>query len=365
MTGDRILVQPHGGPVGKWFEGFVHVVRREEVGLCFHRSFSHSGQKYHVHFKLNRYPLRRQHQAMDTIFQNDRILFPTEQHLAGANRSSIMPLTQNFYNRDIATNVAQSQAVASILNLSSTSPPFCVFGPYVFSFVRRAVYLQDAHRPGTGKTVTIVEAIRQLLRKDKAIKILACAPSNSAADLIAERLAGGLNSDELFRFYAPSRQRDQTPASLEQYTQRTINGHFSVPNESRLMCFRVVVSTCVSASVFHGIGMARGHFNYIFVDEAGQATEPEVMISIKTMADNRTRIVLSGDHRQLGPIIRSDVARGLGLEISYLERLMQRAAYDEKRQHGIRCALYPCLVHTVTLIKAPKRCEACKELQIS
>ena len=82
--------------------------------------------------------------------------------------------------------------------------------------------------------------------------------------------------------------------------------------------------------------MARGHFGYIFVDEAGQATEPEVMIAVKTMADNATRVILSGDHKQLGPIIRSDVARKLGLETSYLERLMGRDGYEEVQNFGIR-----------------------------
>ena len=105
---------------------------------------------------------------------------------------------------------------------------------------------------------------------------------------------------------------------------------------SRMTRFKVIVSTCVSASVFYGIGMARGHFGYIFVDEAGQATEPEVMIAVKTMADSSTRVILSGDHKQLGPIIRSNVARALGLETSYLERLMNRDGYEEVQNFGIR-----------------------------
>jgi len=98
--------------------------------------------------------------------------------------------------------------------------------------------------------------------------------------------------------------------------------------------FRVIVSTCVSASMPYGIGIARGHFSHLFFDEAGQATEPETMIAIKTMADNSTNIILSGDPKQLGPIIRSNVARELGLETSYLERLMTRDLYDEQMGHG-------------------------------
>lgn len=189
--------------------------------------------------------------------------------------------------------------------------------------------------PGTGKTVTIVESIRQLLRQNPRARVLACAPSNSAADLIAEKLAGVLSPDELFRFYAPSRPKEAISSKLESYTHRVQETH-TVPPMSRMTRFKVIVSTCVSASVFHGIGMERGHFGYIFVDEAGQATEPEVMIAVKTMADNATRVILSGDHKQLGPIIRSSIARELGLEISYLERLMGRDGYEEVQNYGIR-----------------------------
>ena len=183
--------------------------------------------------------------------------------------------------------------------------------------------------------MTIVEAIRQLLRQNPLARILACAPSNSAADLIAEKLANALSPDELFRFYAPSRQKEATSSKLESYTYR-VQETYTVPPMSRMTRFKVIVSTCVSASVFHGIGMERGHFRYIFVDEAGQATEPEVMIAVKTMADNATRVILSGDHKQLGPIIRSNVARELGLEISYLERLMGRDGYEEVQNYGVR-----------------------------
>ena len=85
--------------------------------------------------------------------------------------------------------------------------------------------------------------------------------------------------------------------------------------------------------------MPRGHFTHIFVDEAGQATEPEVMIGIKTMADNDTNIILSGDPKQLGPIIRSAVARELGLEKSYLVRLADRDIYNNRRYQGITYVL--------------------------
>ncbi|MCW8965640.1 MAG: AAA domain-containing protein, partial [Candidatus Pacearchaeota archaeon] len=42
--------------------------------------------------------------------------------------------------------------------------------------------------PGTGKTTTLVEIILQLVKREK--QVLICAPSNTACDLLAEKLAG-------------------------------------------------------------------------------------------------------------------------------------------------------------------------------
>lgn len=180
--------------------------------------------------------------------------------------------------------------------------------------------------------MTLVETIGQILLANPQAKALVCAPSNSAADIIALRLKD-LGPDALFRFYTPSRFKDQVPTELMPYTHVRPAGHFTVPAMAKMTRFRVIVTTCVSASVVSGIGMRRGHFSHIFVNEAGQATEPEVAISIMTMADARTNIILSGDPKQLGPILRSQMAAKLGLEVSYIERLMQRDAYDIRSGH--------------------------------
>ncbi|OCH91262.1 P-loop containing nucleoside triphosphate hydrolase protein [Obba rivulosa] len=312
LVGDRISVQPHGDESGKWFEGYVHVVHREEVGLRFGGSFNgrNASQRYRVRFKLNRIPLRRQHQALGAAFHPNRLLFPAHEHMLASSLAA--PTTLTVYNPLIASNPAQVRAVSRIIRQAAGSAPFVVFGP-----------------PGTGKTVTIVEAILQVLKHNPQARILATAPSNSAADLIASRLISQLSPEQMFRFYAPSRFKNQAPDELLDYAAVTPEGHFTAPPVFTLKRYRVVVTTCVSSSFAHNVGMPRGHFSHIFVDEAGQATEPEVMIPIRTMADNATNVILSGDPKQLGPIIRSPIARDLGMEESYIERLMKRVSYDE------------------------------------
>ncbi|KAL0958006.1 hypothetical protein HGRIS_000180 [Hohenbuehelia grisea] len=337
LVGDIILVQPHKAARGHWFQGGVHVVHRDEVGLRFHRSFPWThGQLYNARFKLNRYPARRQQQAIGLDFAEERVLFPVESHLLSTSTSRSLiaprPVDLRFFNQLVEANLPQARAVTSIVGQPPGSPPFILFGP-----------------PGTGKTVTMVEAIQQVLWHNRNARILACAPSNSAADLLGLGLTA-LPQDQLFRFYAPSRSTQSVPDSLRRYvytrkgTEDLGKQHdarnnarsnavvsrdlFSCPPVAVLKRFRVIVTTCVSASFAHGVGLPKGHFTHIFVDEAAQATEPEVMVPIRTMGDEKTNVVLAGDPRQLGPIVRSKIARTLELDTSYIERLMRRAMYN-------------------------------------
>ena len=75
----------------------------------------------------------------------------------------------DYFNKRL--NERQKKAVYRILCGNGRPTPYVLFGP-----------------PGTGKSVTVVEAILQVLKKIKHSRILACAPSNSAADLIVRFL---------------------------------------------------------------------------------------------------------------------------------------------------------------------------------
>ena len=47
---------------------------------------------------------------------------------------------------------------------------------------------------------------------------------------------------------------------------------------------RIIVSTCVTAGILHSLGLGVGHFSHVFVDEAGQATEPECLVPVALLA---------------------------------------------------------------------------------
>lgn len=64
-------------------------------------------------------------------------------------------------------------------------------------------------------------------------------------------------------------------------------------------------------------GLPPGHFTHIILDEAAQMSEPDALVPL-CFATNGTRVIMSGDHRQLGPRIRSKKAVNLGLNISLM-----------------------------------------------
>jgi helicase MOV-10 len=135
--GDGVFLQRQGSPDDKWFEGIVHDVRSNGVGLRFAPSFQvSSATKYSVRFMFNRYPLRRQHQALHRPFMEDRVFFPVAAHIKSipANATRL-----TLHNPSIGSNHNQLLAVRTIVNLPVSSHPFVVYGPYVSLFLRRQI----------------------------------------------------------------------------------------------------------------------------------------------------------------------------------------------------------------------------------
>jgi helicase MOV-10 len=125
-------VQPAGIKEGKWFEGRVYVVTRDEVGMKLHGAFhAHKDKPCSIRFQLNRHPMRVQHQALATSNLQERILFPEPRHV----RSDIAPSPDELegprFDLRILDNPAQLQAVSSIVHCRPGSAPFVIFGPCV------------------------------------------------------------------------------------------------------------------------------------------------------------------------------------------------------------------------------------------
>ncbi|XP_032201724.1 RNA helicase Mov10l1 isoform X2 [Mustela erminea] len=256
---------------------------------------------------------------------------------------------KEFFNPVLNEN--QKLAVRRILSGDCRPLPYILFGP-----------------PGTGKTVTIIEAVLQVYYALPDSRILVCAPSNSAADLVCLRLHDSqvLRPGAMVRVNATCRFEETVADALKPYCR---DGE-DIWKASR---FRVVVSTCSSAGLFYQIGVRVGHFTHVFVDEAGQASEPECLIPLGLVSDADGQIVLAGDPMQLGPVIKSRLAMAYGLSVSMLERLMSRQVYLRDENAFGACGAYnPLLVTKLVknyrshpaLLALPSRLFYHKELEV-
>ncbi|XP_034539182.1 putative helicase mov-10-B.1 isoform X2 [Notolabrus celidotus] len=297
--------------------GYVHRVELDSVKLGFSKKFLQifvSNMKLDVEFTLNRLTLRLQHRAVEMAVKHqlEEVLFPSE--TAGAN----LPMPKlRMCNSQVGKNPQQKAAVQHIVAGSSKPAPYLVFGP-----------------PGTGKTITMVEAMNQVIRADPSAHILACAPSNSACDLLCQRLMVHMDTHQFYRLYASSRDPRTVPKNLLKHCNwDQEQDAFVFPDKSFLMKYKVIVATMFTAGRLVSGGVPTGHFTHIFVDEAGQAAEPECIMAIAGLLNARTgQLVLAGDPKQLGPIVRSRLALQHGLGLSLLERLMEQNTLYQKNE---------------------------------
>ena len=311
MKGDKILVKLSSDQA-RDYEGFVHQIQEQNVLIGFGAPFRNNfvrNMKFDVRFTLSRFPLRNMHRAVSLVGASPhlmRTLYPSQDGLA---TEFSLPEVR-CYNRNIEENPQQLAAVQHILAGSSGLCPYLVFGP-----------------PGTGKTVTLVEGIKQLVRQGGNVKILASAPSNTAADLITDRLLGHLNKRDVLRIHAVSRVVSSIPARV--LAVSNVDGDkVRYPRLEELMRFKVIVTTLVNAGRLVTAKFPADHFSHIVMDETGQATEPEAAIALSGLLGLKAKLVMAGDPKQLGPVIRSVIAAKHGLTISLLERMMEMELYS-------------------------------------
>jgi len=223
---------------------------------------------------------------------------------------------------------------------------------------------------GTGKTKTLIYAIADVLgllsgqpnHSNNTNRVLICCPSHAASDVLTRRLNGLLKRSEIFRLYDASRPSSTVPGSILPFTcQIPGTDRFTLPPPPVWTGLKAVICTCMDAHLlfraqvtnhairmkqecFHSYilsennphGLSFGQvsvnkspfFTHLFIDEAAQATEPEILCPISCVVDphlggKKVEISLIGDPRQLSPrIFSKDVSDSLGR--SFMERLLRR-----------------------------------------
>jgi superfamily I DNA and/or RNA helicase len=260
--------------------------------------------------------------------------------LYGEKKATFEKYDETLYLQNL--NESQNEAVRMILAAKDVA---IVHGP-----------------PGTGKTTTLVQAIRQTLLHEK--QVLVCSPSNTAVDLLTEHLVRqGIN---VLRLGNPARvseevinntldvkmTRHDTYKELKEYRKKA-EEYFSLAkkykrnfghqereqrnllyNEARQLLrdaealedyilweqfeqAQVIACTPVVSS---GKLLRDKRFGTVFIDEAAQALEPMSWIPI-TRAD---RVIFAGDHCQLPPTVKSKKAEDKGLKFTLFERALQQ-----------------------------------------
>ncbi|MDX5345993.1 MAG: AAA domain-containing protein [Hymenobacteraceae bacterium] len=216
--------------------------------------------------------------------------------------------------------------------------------------------------PGTGKTTTLVQAIMRTLQTER--RLLVCAPSNTAVDLLTEKLAEqGVNvirignpsrvsevllehtldaqvmahkayrdlkelrrSAEMYKQMAHQFKRTFGRQEREQRKQYMHESHNLLHDADQVEHYitedlldRVQVITCTLVGASNRV-IRHLTYDTVFIDEAAQALEPACWIPIS----RANRVILAGDHCQLPPTVKSLDAEKGGLGITLFEKCITR-----------------------------------------
>ncbi|KAJ3162066.1 DNA-binding protein SMUBP-2 [Geranomyces michiganensis] len=211
--------------------------------------------------------------------------------------------------------------------------------------------------PGTGKTETVVELIRQFAKQ--GLRILVCGPSNISVDNIVERLSP--SRIPLVRIGHPARVLPSVLSSTLDHVLKTSDAaalvldiraeidsnlrkiHKSKSRSERKALWQankdlrkdlrvreraalseIIARSRVVLATLAGCGartiLNAGEFDVVVVDEASQALEPETYLALL----RAPRAVFAGDHRQLPPTVRSPDATKQGFTTTVFDRLAKR-----------------------------------------
>ncbi len=259
------------------------------------------------------------------ILLNEAKYIPPQESQLNQSFSSL-----NFFDE----NLNQSQRNA--INFAINSPISIIHGP-----------------PGTGKTYTLIELIRQLVQNGQ--RVLVCGPSNISVDTILERLNGKLPGDQLLRIGHPARLLSSNLQHCLDIVSTTSDGGQLVNDikkeiddtikkikktksyrekkaiwqdvkelrkelriREKKVTHEVIKQAKVVVATLHGsssrdlLSIYNSQpglklFDTIIIDEVSQSLEPQCWIPIiNHLQSDVKKLVLAGDNQQLPPTIKLD-----------------------------------------------------------
>uniref|UniRef100_W5LDR9 Helicase with zinc finger 2 n=1 Tax=Astyanax mexicanus TaxID=7994 RepID=W5LDR9_ASTMX len=241
--------------------------------------------------------------------------------------------------------------------------------------------------PGTGKTVVGVHIVYWFFKQNQKLPpcqklgdedlkkrcILYCGPSNKSVDVVAGQLLKLKEKLKPLRVYSDQVEIMEFPypgsnLKISRHCQRvekpnealrSITLHHKIRmtsnpyhkqilefderikadqylTDEEIKCYKdclkkarkhellqhnVILCTCTAAS--HPVLADALNFQQIIIDECAMATEPEAFIPLVTHKPKQ--IVLLGDHKQLQPVVHTDLLQRLGMRISLFERYTNKA----------------------------------------
>ena len=296
-----------------------------KCGLLVDSKVSHTPDRVDVRALWMNIPYRRMANAINDIQFNHFFLTRLHSYFwknssenSSENSSSYgddQPETAVVFKSNSKLNESQKKAITSS---SDSAPLTLIQGP-----------------PGTGKTFTLYEIIYRMhllnINKKNKMKILFCAPSNIAVDNLALKLKE--NNIDLVRVYSALREKsDDIEEKLSEVALHQIifnitgikRDHFLKKDDYEkyketenqvLSAAEIIGCTCSGAGDER---MKSRVFDYVIIDEAAQALEMETLIPISRCSK---KLILCGDHKQLGPLVFSHLGKSLGLSVSLFERL--------------------------------------------
>ena len=280
------------------------------------------------------------------------------QTVAGAERGRVAALREIFYGTSTAAfkngysydtpalNKKQNEALSNVINALDLA---IIHGP-----------------PGTGKTTTLVQAIKTTVTSEK--QVLVCAPSNAAVDLLVEKLLeAGISTLRLghparltenviensldvkiskhpqFKDLKESRRKAEELRKIGYKYKRNFGKQerqqrdlilkeakalkaYSRDIESYIInnlleSAQVIACTVTGANQLY---LKDKIFKTVFIDECSQALEPACWIPII----KAQRVIMAGDHCQLPPTVKSISAAKKGLEVSLFEKVISNTGTD-------------------------------------